>query len=96
MDVLHVDCDSCVARGPACSDCVISVLIGSPGETVDLDAGEQAALAALADSGLVPPLRLIPGIRPIAYGPVPAQLVGTRIGESSVDTPTLGLPVTKS
>ena len=65
MDVLHVDCDSCIARGPACSDCVISVLIGTPGETVDLDAGEQAALSALADSGLVPPLRLIPGTRPV-------------------------------
>lgn len=64
MDVLHVDCDSCVARGPTCSDCVISVLIGTPGARVDLDAGEQAALTALADSGLVPPLRLIPGARP--------------------------------
>lgn len=64
MDVLHVDCDSCVARGPACSDCVISVLIGTPGAGVDLDAGEQAALSALADSGLVPPLRLIPGTQP--------------------------------
>jgi hypothetical protein len=72
MDVLHVDCDSCVARGPACSDCVISVLIGTPGETVDLDAGEQAALSALADSGLVPPLRLIPGTRPVR--PVQAPL----------------------
>jgi hypothetical protein len=72
MDVLHVDCDSCVARGPACSDCVISVLIGTPGGTVDLDAGEQAALSALADSGLVPPLRLIPGTRPAR--PVQAPL----------------------
>ena len=63
MDVLHVDCDSCVARGPACGDCVISVLIGMPGR-VDLDPNEQAALSALADSGLVPPLRLIPGARP--------------------------------
>jgi hypothetical protein len=72
MDVLHVDCDSCVARGPACSDCVISVLIGTPGGSVDLDAGEQAALSALAESGLVPPLRLIPGIRPAR--PVQAPL----------------------
>jgi hypothetical protein len=63
MDVLHVDCDSCVARGPTCEDCVISVLIGMPGR-VDLDPNEQAALSALADSGLVPPLRLIPGARP--------------------------------
>jgi hypothetical protein len=64
VDVLHVDCETCVARGPACSDCVISVLLGAPGQAVDLDPAEQAALSALADSGLVPPLRLIPGARP--------------------------------
>jgi hypothetical protein len=61
MDVLHVDCDRCVARGPACDDCVITVLLGAPGPAVDLDPAEQAALSALADSGLVPPLRLVPG-----------------------------------
>jgi hypothetical protein len=65
MDVLHVDCVGCVARGPACQDCVISVLLGTPGEAVDLDPAEQAALSALAESGLVPPLRLIPGARPV-------------------------------
>jgi hypothetical protein len=63
MDVLHVDCDSCIARGNACGDCVISVLLGSPGQ-VELDAAERLALSALADQGLVPPLRLIPGARP--------------------------------
>ena len=63
MDVLHVDCSSCIARGPACDDCVISVLLGAPERGVDLDGAEQAALSALADSGLVPPLRLIPGAR---------------------------------
>lgn len=63
MDVLHVDCDSCVARGPACGDCVISVLLGSPPQGVDLDHDERAALSALAEQGLVPPLRLVPGLR---------------------------------
>ena len=64
MDVLHVDCASCVARRPAaCGDCVISVLLGSPPQGVDLDDDEQAALSALADQGLVPPLRLVPGAR---------------------------------
>lgn len=58
---LHVDCGTCAARGPACDDCVISVLLGAPSEGVDLDADERAALAALAESGMVPPLRLIPG-----------------------------------
>jgi len=61
MDVLHVDCDRCVARGPTCDDCVITVLLGAPGPAVDLDLEEQAALSALAESGLVPPLRLVPG-----------------------------------
>ena len=75
MDVLHVDCDRCAARGPACDDCVITVLLGVSGSgghggcppgcqhAVDLDPDEQVALSALADSGLVPPLRLIPGRR---------------------------------
>ena len=63
MDVLHVDCQTCVARGPACGDCVISVLLGAPDVGVDLDGDEQAALTALAEQGLVPPLRLVPGAR---------------------------------
>jgi hypothetical protein len=64
MDVLHVDCDHCVARGPACEDCVITVLLGPPAGVVDLDSDERAALSALAEQGLVPPLRLIPSARP--------------------------------
>ena len=63
MSTLHVDCDRCAARGPACDDCVISVLLGVPGGALDLDSDEQEALAALAGSGLVPPLRLVPGAR---------------------------------
>jgi hypothetical protein len=65
MDVLHVDCGTCVARGAACNDCVVSVLLGRSGGVVDLDRDEQDALEALADSGLVPPLRLIQGARPV-------------------------------
>ncbi len=63
MNVLHVDCDRCLARGPACQDCVITVLLGPLETSVDLDHDEQAALSALAESGMVPPLRLIPGAR---------------------------------
>jgi hypothetical protein len=68
MDVLHVDCGTCIARGAACNDCVVSVLLGGSGGSsgvVDLDQDEQAALEALADSGLVPPLRLVQGARPV-------------------------------
>jgi hypothetical protein len=62
MGVLHVDCENCVACGDACGDCVISVLLGAP-DHIDLDAAERSALSALADQGLVPPLRLIPGAK---------------------------------
>ena len=65
MDMLHVDCASCVARGPSCGDCVITVLLGAPPQGVELNSDEQAALSALAQSGLVPPLRLIPGARAV-------------------------------
>lgn len=63
METVRVDCDDCVARGPACSDCVVTVLLGSPRHGVDLDADEQQALAELARAGLVPPLRLLPRAR---------------------------------
>jgi len=63
MDVLHVDCGTCVARGTTCSDCVVGVLLNASGDPLDFDPDEQAALEALADSGLVPPLRLVPVAR---------------------------------
>lgn len=56
---LHVDCGTCIARGPGCSDCVISVLLGPMPDEVVLAGEEQVALAALAASGLLPPLRLV-------------------------------------
>jgi hypothetical protein len=64
MDVLRVDCDGCVARGPACTDCVVSVVLDISRRPLALDDDERSALRALADGGLVPPLRLIPGARP--------------------------------
>lgn len=61
-----IDCDTCVMRDLACGDCVVSVLLGAPpavgtgvGTGVELDHAEQAAIAVLAGSGLVPPLRLV-------------------------------------
>lgn len=71
MDSLRVDCETCRARGPACQDCVMTVLLGAPAEPVDLDRDEQAALTALAESGLVPPLRLVPGAKPGRSMPAP-------------------------
>ncbi|MDX6261968.1 MAG: hypothetical protein QOH84_3656 [Kribbellaceae bacterium] len=56
-----IDCDACVMRGPGCRDCVVSVLLGMPPEQTSLriDDEELAALDVLAQSGLVPPLRLV-------------------------------------
>lgn len=54
-----IDCNSCAARDLACDDCVVTALLG-PLELGVLPEAEQRALAVLADSGLVPPLRLLP------------------------------------
>lgn len=54
----RIDCDTCAARGLHCHDCVVTVLLGPPPE-ISFDDDERAALAALARSGLVPPLRLV-------------------------------------
>lgn len=53
-----IDCDSCAVRGLACHDCVVTVLLGPPPE-LSFDDDELKALDALADGGLVPPLRLV-------------------------------------
>jgi hypothetical protein len=58
-DALVIDCDTCLVRGPACADCVVSCLLGGPPEPVELSEDEAGALDALAASGLLPPLRLV-------------------------------------
>jgi hypothetical protein len=57
-DPMLIDCGSCAVRGTACSDCVVSALLGSPPD-LRVDADEARALDTLAASGLVPPLRLV-------------------------------------
>lgn len=60
-----IECATCAVRDLACHDCVVSVLLGPPGPGLnvdqpgDLQIEERAALAVLASSGLVPPLRLL-------------------------------------
>lgn len=54
-----IDCDSCVVRGLACGDCVVSVLLGAP-PAIELDVSEQRAIDALGRAGIVPRLRLEP------------------------------------
>lgn len=70
-----IDCGTCAVAGPACDDCVVSVLLGAPEGLMstppevpgvlhlpitDVSDEHAAALGVLADSGLVPPLRLVP------------------------------------
>ena len=50
-----IDCGTCTAAGAACGDCVVSLLLGP----AELSAEHERAVAVLADTGLVPPLRLV-------------------------------------
>ena len=54
-----IDCDSCAVRGLECGDCVVTVLLR--GSADDLDNRERAAIAVLAEAGMLPPLRLVAG-----------------------------------
>jgi hypothetical protein len=57
-----IDCDDCAVRGPACKECVVSVLLGSTPdglEQLEFDDAERRAVATLAGAGLVPPLRMV-------------------------------------
>ena len=59
----RIDCDTCEVRGLHCHDCVVTVLLGPPPE-LTFDDEEQRALDVLAESGLVPPLRLVRPVDP--------------------------------
>jgi hypothetical protein len=71
-----IDCDTCIVRGSACADCVVSALLGTvpggapvPPHGIELDDAERAAIGVLAEHGLVPPLRLVAGTdNPAAAG----------------------------
>lgn len=57
---MHIDCDRCQVRDVACDDCVVTALFGGPpSRGVEIGDGERKALGALADVGMVPPLRLV-------------------------------------
>ncbi|WP_028471989.1 hypothetical protein [Nocardioides alkalitolerans] len=57
-----IDCDTCLVRGLHCHDCVVTALLGPPPET-GFGPDEQRALDVLAESGLVPPLRMVQAVR---------------------------------
>lgn len=53
-----IDCSSCIMRDIACSDCVVTALLGPMPESLD---SHKDVLDVLATAGLVAPLRLIKG-----------------------------------
>lgn len=54
-----IDCDQCAMQHTAaCDDCVVSVMLQMG--PVELSDDEMAALDNLAETGLVPRLRLVP------------------------------------
>ncbi|CAM3854496.1 hypothetical protein ACXYTP_14100 [Tsukamurella ocularis] len=72
---LHVDCSTCPARPRACGDCAVGFLLGpvvvaaptgpaaveGPGEPpVTAEPGLSDAIAAFANEGMLPRLRVVP------------------------------------
>ena len=66
---LVIDCDSCSVRGLGCGDCMVTVLLGAPPDGVALDDTERRAIDALAEAGLIPPLRMVQSVEPVPLDP---------------------------
>ena len=78
-DVVLIDCDACVMKGPGCQDCVVTVVLGFSEErsgSLRIDDDEKAALDALAESGLVPPLRLVHAVNSVDPNDAPKEQTG--------------------
>jgi len=54
---MTIDCDLCSVRGLACANCAVTFVAADGNE---LDAAEVRALIALANAGMIPPLRYAP------------------------------------
>jgi hypothetical protein len=68
-----IDCDACAVRDLQCGDCVMTVLLREPtAGAYEVEPAEVDALDALASSGLVPRLQLVPLGLPQVLPP-PAQ-----------------------
>ncbi len=79
--MMIIDCDGCAMRDLACDDCVVTSLLGpAPG----LGSAEQAALAVLAEGGLVPPLRMLP-VQPEPTGPRTGR-TGRKPGQGAAES----------
>jgi len=57
---MQIDCDECAMQHTAaCLDCVVGHLLRDALGPIEVDRDQAAALAALAEAGLVPKLRLV-------------------------------------
>ena len=54
---MKIDCDTCVMREIACTDCVMSVLLNITVKESEISDNQVQAISVLAENGLVPPLR---------------------------------------
>jgi len=54
-----VDCNGCVMRDIACGDCVVTALLGPVNVSIS---AHKDTFDVLAGAGLIPPLRLVPGL----------------------------------
>ncbi|MFZ2228662.1 MAG: hypothetical protein WA090_04485 [Candidatus Nanopelagicaceae bacterium] len=55
-----IDCDTCLMRDIACSDCVVSTLLATPGADLpEVSPATAAAIELLSSRGIVPPMRFL-------------------------------------
>ena len=55
-----IDCHGCQSRGLACGNCAAQAIISEHEQPLDLGPAELRALRALADAGMIAPLRYAP------------------------------------
>jgi hypothetical protein len=48
-----IDCQSCPVRGQRCGECMVTAVLAPPSADLPLDRGEQAAVQAFLDAGMV-------------------------------------------
>jgi hypothetical protein len=69
-----IDCDTCTVRGAACAGCVVTALIDTPDEIVNLGAAELHVIEVLARAGLTATVLAGSSQGDPQTGPVPVRL----------------------
>lgn len=59
-----INCDTCIMRDIACSDCVVSTLLASPGaDFPEVSQGTAEAIELLSSRGIVRPMRFLRAVQ---------------------------------